>query len=149
MSDIDRNEDHIEPGRPMMLDDGPPMSTADLADGPSNTTADVAAEPRSFREETRADGHGERAAPLLAQNEVAELRDHWTNIQAAFVDEPRKAVQDADGLVAQAMKRLAETFANERSSLEKQWDQGDQVSTEDLRVALQRYRSFFDRLLSV
>jgi hypothetical protein len=64
------------------------------------------------------------------------------------VDEPRKAVEEADKLVASVMKRLAEGFANERSKLEKQWDRGDNVSTEDLRVALQRYRSFFDRLLS-
>jgi hypothetical protein len=61
----------------------------------------------------------------------------------------RKAVEQADGLVASAMKRLAEVFADERSNLEKQWDRGDNVSTEDLRVAFQRYRSFFDRLLSV
>jgi hypothetical protein len=50
--------------------------------------------------------------------------------------------------VAQVMKRLAEVFAEERSSLERQWDRGDDVSTEDLRIALQRYRSFFQRLLS-
>ncbi len=65
------------------------------------------------------------------------------------MDEPRKAVEQADGLVASAMKRLAEVLADERAGLEKQWDRGDNVSTEDLRVALQRYRSFFDRLLSV
>jgi hypothetical protein len=65
------------------------------------------------------------------------------------VDEPRKAVEQADGLVASTMKRLAEVFAEERSKLEKQWDRGDNVSTEDLRVALQRYRSFFHRLLSI
>jgi hypothetical protein len=47
------------------------------------------------------------------------------------------------------MKRLAETFADERTKLEQQWDRGDQVDTESLRVALQRYRSFFDRLLSL
>ena len=70
-------------------------------------------------------------------------------MQTAFVDEPRRAVEQADGLVASAMKRLAEVFAEERSKLEKQWDRGDNVSTEDLRVALQRYRSFFQRLLSV
>jgi hypothetical protein len=63
--------------------------------------------------------------------------------------EPRKAVEQADGLVASAMKRLAEVFAEERAGLEKQWDRGESVSTEDLRVALQRYRTFFDRLLSV
>jgi hypothetical protein len=77
------------------------------------------------------------------------LRTRWKEIQTDFVDEPRKAVEQADGLVASAMKRLAEVFAEERSNLEKQWDRGDNVSTEDLRVAFQRYRSFFDRLLSV
>jgi hypothetical protein len=63
------------------------------------------------------------------------------------VDEPRQTVAEADKLVASVMQRLTEGFANERSGLEKQWDHGDNVSTEDLRVALQRYRSFFDRLL--
>jgi hypothetical protein len=77
------------------------------------------------------------------------LRARWKEIQTAFVDEPRKAVEQADGLVASAMKRLAEVFADERSRLEQQWDRGDNVSTEALRVALQRYRAFFDRLLSV
>ena len=71
------------------------------------------------------------------------------NIQTQFVDEPRRSVEQADELVASAMKRLAEIFANERETLEQNWDRGDDVSTEDLRVALQRYRSFFDRLLSV
>ena len=66
-----------------------------------------------------------------------------------FVDEPRQAVQQADSLVAGAMKRLAEMFAAERAKLEGQWDRGDDVSTEDLRLALRRYRSFFGRLLSV
>jgi hypothetical protein len=70
-------------------------------------------------------------------------------VQAGFVDEPRRAVEDADNLVASLMKKLAEGFANERGRLEKQWDRGDNVSTEDLRIALQRYRSFFDRLLNV
>jgi hypothetical protein len=65
------------------------------------------------------------------------------------VDEPRRAVERADELVAQVIKRLAESFAQERSKLEGQWGRGDNVSTEDLRVALQRYRAFFDRLLNV
>jgi len=77
------------------------------------------------------------------------LRSRWKEVQTAFVDEPRKAVEEADGLVASAMKRLAEVFAEERSNLEQQWDRGDGVSTEDLRIALQRYRTFFQRLLSV
>ena len=89
------------------------------------------------------------STPLFPNNELDNLRNRWKDIQTAFVDEPRKAVEQADGLVASAMKRLAEVFAEERSKLEKQWDRGDTVSTEDLRVALRRYRTFFHRLLSV
>jgi hypothetical protein len=70
-------------------------------------------------------------------------------IHSGFVDEPRQTVAEADKLVAPVMQRLAEGFANERSGLKKQWDRGDNVSTEDLRVALQRCRSFFDRLLKL
>lgn len=70
------------------------------------------------------------------------------SIQASFVDEPRSSLEEADALVAEAMKRLAEGFAEERDRLESQWDKGDDVSTEGLRVTLQRYRSFFERLLA-
>ena len=86
--------------------------------------------------------------PLFSQSDVGDLRGRWSNVQASFVDEPRRAVEEGDKLVATVMQRLAEGFANERSKLEKQWDGGENVSTEDLRVALQRYRSFFDRLLN-
>lgn len=89
------------------------------------------------------------AAPLFPNRELDDLRSRWNTVQTAFVDEPRRAVEQADGLVASAMKRLAEVFAEERSKLERQWDRGDNVSTEDLRLALQRYRSFFHRLLSI
>jgi len=89
------------------------------------------------------------AAPLFPTAELEELRSRWSGVQTAFVDEPRRAVEQADALVASAMKRLAEVFAEERSKLEHQWDRGDNVSTEDLRIALQRYRSFFHRLLSI
>ncbi len=85
---------------------------------------------------------------LFSESDIGDLRGRWSNVQAGFVDEPRRAVEEADNLVAMVMKRLAEGFANERSNLEKQWDRGDNVSTENLRVALQRYRSFFDRLLN-
>ena len=88
-------------------------------------------------------------ASLFPNDELDGLRNQWNSVQGAFVDEPRRAVEQADGLVASAMKRLAEVFAQERSKLEQQWDRGDDVSTEDLRIALQRYRSFFHRLLSV
>ncbi len=91
----------------------------------------------------------DQPSPLFAETEVGDYRSRWSNIQAAFVDEPRHAVEEADSLVAQLMKKLAEGFAGERERLEKHWDSGQNVSTEDLRVALQRYRSFFDRLLKV
>ena len=90
-----------------------------------------------------------KSAPLFSADETGDLRAKWDTIQAGFVDAPRKAVEQADGAVAQAMKRLAEMFAQERASLEGQWDRGDDVSTEELRLALRRYRSFFDRLLSI
>jgi len=88
-------------------------------------------------------------AMLFPNNEADRLRSEWTDIQAAFVDAPREAVQRADQLVAGTMKHIAEVFAGERRNLEQQWDRGDNVTTEDLRVALQRYRAFFDRLLSL
>ena len=88
-------------------------------------------------------------APLFPPDEAGQMQDQWQEVQAGFVDEPRRAVQQADELVAGAIKRLAQTFADERSQLEGQWDRGDEVSTEDLRVALQKYRTFFGRLLKV
>ena len=87
--------------------------------------------------------------PLFSGSETGDFRSQWSKVQTGFVDEPRRTVEDADKLVAAVMQRLAEGFANERSALEKQWDSGNNVSTEDLRLALQRYRSFFDRLLKL
>jgi hypothetical protein len=87
--------------------------------------------------------------PLFTESEIGDFRSRWSKVQTGFVDEPRRTVEDADKLVAAVMQRLAEGFCNERSGLEKQWDSGDNVSTEDLRLALQRYRSFFDRLLKL
>lgn len=121
------------------------LSTADLAGRKdAKDTADVARQ-RVDRRDEGDDG----AEPLFPSQETQQLRDRWHSIQAGFVDEPRKAVENADSLVAATMKRLAEIFAGERDGLESQWDRGDDVSTEDLRVALRRYRSFFDRLLSM
>jgi len=87
--------------------------------------------------------------PLLPQEFTQDLRGQWDRIQTGFVDDPRNAVKQADELVASAMKRLAEVFADARGNLERQWDRGDEVSTEDLRIALQKYRAFFQRLLAV
>jgi hypothetical protein len=86
---------------------------------------------------------------LFRPEEAGQFRTRWTDVQGAFVDSPRSAVERADSLVAETMKRLAEMFSEERAKLEAQWDRGDDVTTEDLRVALQRYRAFFDRLLNV
>ncbi len=108
-------------------------------------TADLVREADSV--DARADATGERE-PLFAGDDAERFRGRWQEIQAAFVDEPQTAVKDADGLVAELMQRLAETFSEERSRLEKQWGGDGEVSTEELRVALQRYRSFFDRLLA-
>jgi hypothetical protein len=87
--------------------------------------------------------------PLFGNDELSGYRTRWSAIQTGFVDEPRKAVEEADTLVAELMKRLAEGFAHERNQLEAHWERSDQVSTEDLRIAMRRYRSFFERLLSV
>jgi hypothetical protein len=91
----------------------------------------------------------EQATPLFTPDEAREFRVRWDTIQGGFVDEPRRAVEQADSLVAGTMKRLAEIFADERAKLEAQLDRDESVSTENLRLALRRYRSFFGRLLSV
>jgi hypothetical protein len=90
-----------------------------------------------------------KSVALFAQDEAQNLRSRWEKIQIAFVDEPRESVQQADELVATVIQRLAQMFADERGRLEHEWGKGDSVSTEDLRMALRRYRSLFDRLLSV
>ena len=87
--------------------------------------------------------------PLLPQDFSNDLRSRWDHVQAGFVDEPRSAVKEADALVSQAIQRLSDGFAEARSGLEHQWDRGEDVSTEDLRQALQKYRAFFNRLLSM
>jgi hypothetical protein len=91
----------------------------------------------------------EQAGPLFLPEEATKFRGRWDAIQGNFVDEPRRAVEQADSLVAEAVKRLAEIFADERAKLDGQWDRGDSVSTEDLRLALRRYRAFFGRVLAV
>lgn len=84
---------------------------------------------------------------LLSPEESGNLRTRWNDIQGKFVDEPRSAVQQADVLVSEVVEKITQMFASEHSKLEAQWNQGSDVSTEDLRKALQRYRSFFNRLV--
>ena len=114
-----------------------PLSTRDLA----------AAADRSVPQPSATTSEGN--TPLFHEEEGRGFHSRWEAIQTGFVDEPRTAVEQADALVAEVMKRLAEVFADERTALEQQWGRGDNVSTEDLRVALKRYRSFFQRLLAV
>jgi ABC-type phosphonate transport system ATPase subunit len=87
--------------------------------------------------------------PLFSEDTERELRTQWHEIQTGFVDEPRRAVEQADELVARVMQQLTQSFSNQRNSLERQWEQAEKISTEDLRLALRRYRSFFERLLSI
>jgi hypothetical protein len=88
-------------------------------------------------------------SPLISKREIEELRARWTAVQSAFVDNPRKAVEDANTLVSSAMKQIEEWFKSQRSQIDKQLSKGNVPSTEDLRVALQQYRTVFDRLLSL
>jgi hypothetical protein len=88
------------------------------------------------------------APQLFERDESSGYQSRWETIQTNFVDDPRRTVEEADELVAEVMRQLAESFAAERERLESQWGRGEDVSTEDLRVALQRYRSFFQRLLA-
>lgn len=96
-----------------------------------------------------ADSPSSEPTRLFAGSEAERFRDRWVTIQAGFVDEPRRSVEQADTLVAEVTQRIAQVFADERSQLEKQWDVEGDIDTEQLRVALRRYRLFFDRLLSM
>jgi len=116
------------------------LTTRDIARSMETVTANPPSQPEAAEA---------RALPMFSGDESSGYRTRWEAVQTGFVDEPRKAVEEADALVAQVIKRLSEVFADERTSLEHQWDRGDQISTEDLRIALRKYRSFFDRLLSL
>jgi hypothetical protein len=87
--------------------------------------------------------------PLFSQSELEEFQSQWSSIRAGFVDEPRRRVEDADRLVGAVMRHLTSGFASERSGLDAKWNHGDDVSTEDLRMALQRYCAFFEKLLAL
>ena len=95
-----------------------------------------------------ADTSAEHAA-LFESNDLEQFNKRWTDAQTSFVDEPRRAVEQADQLVSDVIQRIADSFGRERTQLEQQWDRGGDVSTEDLRQALRRYRSLFSRLLSM
>ena len=135
----------VEPGeepQPLRQDYGRHEVTATGTDPDLASTAAPAAADAGTPDTATNAGH------LLAADDAEAFRARWTDVQHGFVDAPRQAVAQADGLVAELMQHLAKTFADERGRLEGQWDQGDDVSTEDLRTAFQRYRLFFERLLT-
>ena len=130
------DEAPVASGKPVAPGHGEPTPTPD--------------QPAAERDDPATDPNAQSAADesLLPAGDAATFRKRWEEVQTRFVDEPRGAVEDADGLVATLMQQLAEGFAQERERLEAQWGRGEDISTEDLRVALQRYRSFFQRLLA-
>lgn len=131
-----------EPGREEPGRDEPPIEAEDISMAPAEQAqpADV---PRTAEAEPSAD------ELLFADNNLTVLRSRWDDVQTAFVDDPTKCVQEADALVAEVVEQLTAGFSDARSRLESQWARGEDVSTEDLRLALRRYREFFERLLAV
>ena len=113
------------------------------------STADLVVSAERITSAGPSNGDQSEAGPLFETNEAQRFRSQWQQIQIGFVDEPRKSVEQADELVATVIKRLAEVFAEERNRLEREWDRDSGASTEDFRLAIRKYRSFFDRLLSV
>jgi len=105
--------------------------------------------PRRPVADTPADATPAEEPALFEPGELDKLHARWSDIQASFVDEPRRAVEQANTLVSDVITQVADTFGNQRSRLEAQWDRGGEVSTEDLRQTFQRYRSFFSRLLDL
>jgi len=88
-------------------------------------------------------------APLFAENDARQFHNRWNDVQAMFVDEPKRAVESADALVADVVRSLTESFTRTRADLDQRWKKGAEVSTEDLRQALRQYRAFFERLLAM
>ncbi len=144
----DQSVEAPPPGAGLGTDNGAPGDVTD--DRPARSTQAVSArDTEAAPDSTGAATSGSNAGgSLLPADTDATFQQRWKEIQTRFVDEPRRAVEDADGLVANLMQQLAEGFAKERERLEAQWGRGEDISTEDLRVALQRYRTFFQRLLS-
>lgn len=129
------------------------LTTADLAAAadPATRMPEERADARStgaYKAAQNADGN-EQLAALFTPEIATDFRNRWNAVQSSFVDDPKDAVRHGDELVAQVMKSLAETFSNERTRLEEQFQNADQTSTEELRLAFRRYRSFFERLLSL
>jgi hypothetical protein len=143
MSPNESNDGHrIEPG-------GPESGRTKTQDAMSPASGATAERPSNIEERPKevTDTSIEQA-PLLDQDKSSGYSNRWRDVQAKFVEEPKDAVREADGLVAEVIQSLATSFADQRQQLEGKWDSGGEVSTEDLRQALIQYRSFFQRLLA-
>jgi hypothetical protein len=133
-----------------------PLATVDLATPANRPAPSIPEGDRPVLEAINTDGvtkttikEDTQLAPLFTQDAATGFRSRWDVVQRSFVDNPQEAVRAGDELVAQVIKRLTETFSRQRSQLESQPNQTDQSSTENLRLALRQYRSFFERLLSI
>ncbi|WP_246042593.1 hypothetical protein [Streptomyces globosus] len=158
-------------GAPAYPGEAAPLPGSADEDTAEDTAEDRAEDPAEGKSEDQAEGQSEDAGTaagtgaradtadtadadrgggqrLMPESEAAEFRERWSRIQSDFVDDPRESVRAADELVAAVMQHLAGTFASHKEELEKQWGSGEEVATEDLRLAFRRYRSFFDRLLT-
>jgi hypothetical protein len=132
------------------------LTTADLATSANRAASSPDAGDRPVPEAINTDGvtkttitDDAKLAPLFTHEAAADFRSRWDAVQRSFVDDPREAVRAGDELVAQVIKSLAETFAGQRSDIESGHDKAEAPTTENLRLALRRYRSFFERLLSI
>lgn len=162
MNDQPTTTEQAEASQPVSTIERAPEAATDERTEPTGGTRELrdaqAGRGESERPPIRAEGGGAKPAateaPLFDEASGKQLRDRWVTIQTEFVDEPRAAVEKADSLVAEVLKQLTDTFANEREQLEAGWSRSGEgaegnVSTEELRQAIQRYRSFFNRLLSL
>ncbi|MFF3359033.1 hypothetical protein ACFYWN_42080 [Streptomyces sp. NPDC002917] len=154
-------EDLARPRDDRDADRGTPSATADDAHPSTGNAAGNAADAEDTAKDAApaeqaaagtphasAPDQGQENEPLLGPEEAEAFKSKWQAVQTAFVDDPQDAVRTADALVAEVMQTLARSFASRKEGLESQWGRGEEVLTEDLRIALQRYRSFFNRLLS-
>ncbi|HZZ64889.1 MAG TPA: hypothetical protein VFE17_05290 [Candidatus Baltobacteraceae bacterium] len=122
-----------------MPDTGDMRDTRDMRSGTDTRNMQTRSDPGTMTDDETG---------FLPDDRMSSLRERWNDVQAGFVDDPRTAVQNAQTLVTEIVTELTETFTRERTNLESQWSGGGDADTEALRIALQRYRSFFNRLLS-
>jgi hypothetical protein len=140
-------DDMHNPVDKTIVNDAPVGATIPDETGVSKSIPDKAPIGESLPHEAPVGANAGSPVALLTPEDSQRFRTIWNEVQGKFVDEPRAAVQEADALVSEVMKQIIQMFANEHASLEAQWEEGKEVSTEDLRQALLHYHSFFKRLV--